>query len=72
MPTLARHLTPEPPAKLDRSGIAFHPACWNNDTLPDCTAASLTESARGQAMALHGYDLPVALDAPRKFYAGCI
>ncbi|MDE2105503.1 MAG: hypothetical protein KGL39_50215 [Patescibacteria group bacterium] len=72
MPTLGAHLMPEPPAKLDRSALPFHPACWNNDTQPDCTAASLAECAKGANLIFGGGELNIALDAPIRFYAACI
>jgi len=47
------------------------PALYQNDTLPDCTAVSLANAARGVA-ALNGYQLAVDPACVPSFYAGCV
>ncbi|MFL5255508.1 MAG: hypothetical protein ACJ8AI_21950 [Rhodopila sp.] len=60
-----------PPPKLDRHAIAFHPELYGNDVLPDCTAVSLANAARGVA-ALNGYDLVVDPACVPAFYSACV
>lgn len=72
MPALAARLAPAPPPRLDRSRLPFHPACWNNDTLADCTAASLAECAKAANLVFGGGELAIGPDCPRRFYARCI
>jgi hypothetical protein len=59
------------PAKLDRARYGLVPGLYNNDTDPDCTAASLANYARAVAL-LNDYDLVVEPGAPLAFYADCI
>lgn len=51
--------------------MAFEPGLYGNDVLPDCTAVSLVNAARGIA-ALNGYDLVVAPASVPAFYGACI
>jgi hypothetical protein len=66
-----RFATVSPPLRLDRHAIAFAPELYANDVLPDCTAASLANAARGVA-ALNGYDLVVDPSCVPAFYSVCI
>jgi hypothetical protein len=60
-----------PSVTLDRAGVDFTPALYQNDTLPDCTAVALANAARGVA-ALNGYELTVDPACVPAFYAGCV
>lgn len=60
-----------PPASLDR-GAAFTPGMYGNDTLPDCTAAALANSARSSFVMFAGTDLAVDQDKVPAFYAECV
>jgi hypothetical protein len=46
-PRLSAYLqaSPQAPVRLDRSTIAYRPQMWANDTLGDCTAAALANTA---------------------------
>ena len=72
-PSLQSHrfATMMPPNKLDRSNVNFSPRLFQNDTLPDCTAAALANAAMGVA-GINGFELAVDdVDVPA-FYADCI
>jgi hypothetical protein len=60
-----------PPRRLDRRAVAFEPGLYANDILPDCTAVSLANAARGVA-ALNGYDLVVDQACVPVFYSACV
>ena len=60
-----------PPAVLDRSAIDFAPGMYQNDVLPDCSAAGLANAASAIA-ALNGYHLVVDPTLVPPFYAGCV
>ena len=60
-----------PPQACDRSTVPFTPGLYQNDTIPDCTAAGLANAASAAA-ALAGFVLaidPVRIPA---FYAACV
>jgi hypothetical protein len=60
------------PPIMMRTLTNFMPGMYGNDTLPDCTAVSLTNSARSVAYSLYEYDLNVfAPDVPL-FYGDVI
>jgi hypothetical protein len=61
-----------PPPQLNRNNIAYAPRLYQNDTLPDCTAAGLANAADAQA-ALNGLGA-VNIDAQHvvDFYADCV
>ena len=60
-----------PPPALDRRGVEFAPELYGNDTLPDCTAAALSNAARAVA-ALNGYGLVVYPEMVPLFYSSCV
>jgi hypothetical protein len=60
-----------PPRRVDRRAVAFEPGLYANDILPDCTAVSLANAARGVA-ALNGYDLVVDQACVPVFYSACV
>ena len=72
-PSLAGHrfAATLPPAKVDRRAIPFAPGMYQNDSLPDCTAAGLANAA-GMVAALNGYQLTVDPTLVPPFYAACV
>ena len=60
-----------PPVTLDRRNVHFAPGLYQNDTLPDCTAVGLTNSARAVA-ALNGFDIAVDPTKVPEFYASVV
>ncbi len=72
-PQLATHrfaAMPPPPA-VDRGAVPFQPRLFDNDTLPDCTAAALANAALAVS-ALNGFEAAIADTAIPAFYAACI
>ena len=61
-----------PPNSIDRTALRFTPGLWGNDTIPDCTAAALANSARLYSLANGGGDAVIADGTPQRFYAACI
>jgi hypothetical protein len=61
----------QPPVRLDRSAIEFHPGLFGNDYLPDCSAAGLANAA-GMVAAINGYTLAIDADKVPPFYAACV
>ncbi len=60
-----------PPPALDRAAVPFQPRLFDNDTLPDCTAAALANAALAVS-ALNGFEAAIADAAVPAFYAACI
>ena len=68
-----RHLfafTAAPPV-VDRSAIDFTPRLFRNDTLPDCSAVALANTARAQG-ALAGFEPVVIEQKVVDFYGLCV
>lgn len=57
------------PARLDRSHIPFVPGLYQNDILPDCTAAALADTARAAAWVWTGADIVIDPNKVRQLYA---
>lgn len=72
-PSLAAHrfAALAPPAAIDRGAVPFAPGLYENDTLPDCTAAGLANAA-GMVAALNGFSLAIDPARVPAFYAGCV
>ena len=60
-----------PPAKMDRSAIPYAPGLYQNDILPDCTAAGIANAA-GMVAALNGYAMAIDPAKVPPFYASCV
>jgi hypothetical protein len=60
-----------PPTTLDRSAISFTPGLYDNNSLPDCSAAGLANAAMAIA-ALNGYELLIEADKVPIFYSLCV
>lgn len=71
-PSVASHrlaAMPAPP-RLRRDTVPFTPGLYDNDTLPDCTAAGLANVARAFGT-LNGAEPVVDPDSVPRFYAAC-
>jgi hypothetical protein len=74
-PSLAAHrfaAAAPPRAVVDRSGIPFSPGLYQNDSLPDCTAAGLANAASAVAWAEQGFQPVIQPALVVDFYAACI
>ncbi len=67
----ARFAYRQPPPVLDRRGVPFAPRMFDNDTLPDCTAAALANAALAVS-ALNGFETSILDALVPAFYADCI
>ena len=61
---------PRPPAFMKI--LDFTPGMYDNDKLPDCTAAAITNHARAFSVALSATDIPVDAAKVPEFYARTI
>ena len=72
-PSLGAHrfAVSAPPPSLSRASTHFQPGLYQNDTLPDCTAAGLANAANAVA-AVNGYQLVIEPALVPEFYGECI
>ena len=71
-PALRRYGLAPPPPVVDRSTIDFTPDAYQNQVLPDCTAATLANTAQAASWALTGVAEMIDPATVPAFYAASI